>query len=79
MWFAAPQKSKVGQRDKSPILEYLKQVDKDKQLPLFVPFKNVANASDFLKSEETPTSKTAGLKFVLDSFNITCEIAPSLA
>lgn len=79
MTFAALRKSKGGERDKSPILEYLKQVDKDKQLPLFVPFKNVANASDFLKSEQTPTSRTTGLKFVLDSFNITCEIAPSLA
>jgi hypothetical protein len=49
-----PLKSNGGLPDRSPIFEYLKQVDKDKQLPLFVPFKNVANASDFLKSEYTP-------------------------
>lgn len=53
-------------------------MDKDKQLPLFVPFKNVGDASDYVR-EQTPTSRTTGLKFVIDSFNVTCDIAPSLA
>lgn len=55
---------------KSPIVEYLKQVQKDKLLPHFMPFKHLEDAS---------ATGGVGLKYSLDSFSINSRIAPSIA
>ena len=46
---------------KSPIVEYLKQVQKDKLLPHFMPFKKLQEAA-------SSGQKGSGLKYCLDSF-----------
>ena len=55
---------------KSPIVEYLKQAQKDKLLPHFLPFKHLEDAS---------ATGGVGLKYSLDSFSINSRIAPSIA
>ena len=56
---------------KSPIVEYLKQVNKDKLLPHFMPFKKL--------QEATAPGANSGLKYCLDQFCINTRVAPSLA
>lgn len=46
---------------KSPIVEYLKQVQKDKLLPHFMPFKKLQEAAN-------SGNNGSGLKYCLDQF-----------
>ena len=57
--------------NKSPIVEYLKQVEKDRLLPHFLPFKRL--------EEATSSAGGTGLKYSLDSFSINTRVAPSIA
>ena len=60
---------KIG---KSPMIEYLKQVEKDRLLPHFMPFMNLEEAT-------TEGRYSNGLKYSLKAFYINMRVAPSIA
>ena len=60
---------KIG---KSPMIEYLKQVEKDRLLPHFMPFMNLEEAT-------TEGRYSNGLKYSLKAFNVNMRVAPSIA
>ena len=64
------QRGEDGPMGKSPVVEYLKQVQKDKLLPHFMPFKHMQDAAK---------TGGVGLKYSLDSFSINARVAPSIA
>lgn len=63
-------KNEVG---KSPIIEYLKQAQKDHLLPHFMPFKKLQETTNQL------LNGGQGLKYCLDQFSINIRNAPSIA
>ena len=54
------------------MIEYLKQVEKDRLLPHFMPFMNLEEA-------KTDGKYSNGLKYSLKAFNINNRVAPSIA